>query len=108
MSIHIHQHTVHNSQDSGPAYKCTSRWTDEENKPCMFVTILFKPQEEQSHSTGGRGAGDYQMKQSDSERQTHMLHLISGVNKYSHMQHEIMITTVCEIKESLNKLFLST
>lgn len=55
---------------------------DEENGLCMCVTILIKPQEEQSHSTGRRGAGDYRMKQSDSERQSHMLYLISGVNKY--------------------------
>lgn len=62
---------------------------DEDNELCMWATILIKPQEEQSHSTGRRGAGDYQMKQSDSERQSHKLYLISGVNKYSHMQHEI-------------------
>lgn len=55
----------------------------------MSVTILIKAQEEQSYSTGGRAAGDYQMKQSDSERQNYMLHLISGVNKYSHMQQKI-------------------
>lgn len=61
----------------------------EDNGLCMCVTILIKPQEEQSHSPGRRGAGDYRMKQSDSERQSHMLYLISGVNKYSHMQHEI-------------------
>lgn len=54
---------------------------DEENGLCMCVTILIKPQEEQNHSTGRRGAEDYQMKQSDSERQNHILYLIGGVNK---------------------------
>lgn len=55
----------------------------------MCTTLLIKPQEEQGHSTGGRGARDYQMKQPDSERHNHMLYPISGINKYSHMQHEI-------------------
>lgn len=54
----------------------------------MSVKILIKAQEEPSYSTGGRGTGDYQMKQSDSERQNHMLYPISVVNKYSHMQQK--------------------